>query len=155
MKRFTLLLLVMAVSLAAGGEASIEPLHLKQIAPLKKKSCTLIHVWATWCSICIDEMPGLLRMLSANKQIRPVIIDVSQPLSQKGFSVPWMQKLAPPFTTYTKPPGSDEKYLKAIDPEWSGALPYFAFYDKGRRKKVWVGEVKPASLQRELAELCQ
>ena len=131
-----------------------EVLPAAKIANVKKLPCTFLHVWATWCTICIQELPSLLKTLAAMKGVNPVIIDVSAGFVQNNFSKKWMANLAPPFTTYLKPDGNDEKYLAAIDKRWSGALPYTALYHKGKQVKTWIGELDQKKMVAEIPKLC-
>lgn len=127
----------------------------KAIPNIKKGPCTFLHVWATWCTICIQEMPELLKFLATQKKVKPVILDVSAPFVQEQFSKKWMNTLNPPFTTYRKPAGDEDKYLFAIDRYWSGALPYSALYQKGVQKKVWVGQLDTTELKNYLTKECR
>lgn len=152
-------LVFLVVALATGpasGRAQpvFEPLPAGKLAALKKEPCTLIHVWATWCTTCLTELPDLLRALAAEKRVRPIVIDVSAPFIQDNFSKKYITSLKPAFKTYLKPEGKDEPYLSAIDKDWSGSLPFSALYDKGRRKKVWNGSIDLAKLGADIAANC-
>jgi len=138
-------------SLASGKQ---QLLPQKSIPNIKKGPCTFLHVWATWCTICIQEMPALLKFLAEQKKVKPVVLDVSAPFVQKQFSIKWMDSLKPAFTTYRKPNVDEAKYLFAIDNYWSGALPYSALYKNGTQKKVWVGALNAAELKETLAREC-
>lgn len=131
------------------------PLPAARIPALLKKDCTFVHVWATWCTICIQEMPQVLKFLAATKVVHPVIIDVSDPMVQKNFSRQWMKNLAPPFAVYEKPPGDENKYLAVVEKYWTGSLPYSALYHKGKQKKVWLGELNLAEVKAEIPKLCR
>ncbi len=137
------------------GAGKLEPLPVSKIEKIKRGPCTFLHVWATWCTICIQEMPELLKTLAAEKKIHPVVVDVSATFVQEKFSKQWMKNLNPPFTTYLKPKGNEEAYLFAIDKYWSGALPYSALYHQGKQKKVWVGELNRDELKQAATKLCR
>jgi len=134
--------------------SSLEELPSAKFKALKQEPCTFIHGWATWCSICIQELPQLLRFLSDNKRIKPVVIDLSDRYSQENFSKKWMLHLAPPFKTYLRPSGNESAYRNALDKEWSGALPYSALYNNGKKKKVWLGSLNFTRLSEEISALC-
>lgn len=154
MKR-TLLTTILLIRLtAAAGAETLRELPASEIPPLKKGPCTFIHVWATWCSPCLKEMPGLLELMKEQKKVRPVIIDISGPDVQKGFSKKWMRTLKPPFPVYFKPPGNEKKYLAAVDKFWPGGLPYSALYHKGKQIQVWIGELDFAKVRAEIAKTC-
>ncbi len=145
----------MVLSTLALAKPVYEELPAAKIAPLKKKSCALIHVWATWCTNCLQELPDLVKVLNSMKEITPVVIDVSSPFVQNNFSKKWIATLKPQFRTYLKPSVKDEVYLNAIDKDWSGSLPFSVLYHKGKRKKVWNGSINLADFRREVADLCR
>jgi thiol-disulfide isomerase/thioredoxin len=157
MKLFKLvLILVVLVHLnVAQAKAKQEILLPKKFVSLKHQKCSFLYVWATWCTICIKEMPQLLKILEEDRQISPIIVDLSSPFVQENFSKKWMVQLAPPFTTYLKPPGSDKAYMEKLEKNWTGTLPYSALYSGGKLKKVWVGELPMANLKTEIARLCR
>ena len=121
---------------------------------MKKKPCTFIHVWATWCTICLQELPQVIQTLAAMKNVTPVIVDVSSPFVQENFSKKWNTVLSAPFPMYLKPAGKDDPYLNAIDKDWSGALPFSVLYDKGKRKKTWLGALDLDSLKKQVGAIC-
>jgi len=148
----TLLIGLLLCSLAQSKQ---EVLPQSGIAKIKQGPCTFLHVWATWCTICIQEMPELIKFLAAAKGVRPVILDVSAPFVQEQFSKKWMKSLKPPFTTYLKPDVKEDRYLFEIDKYWSGAMPYSAIYKKGEQKKVWVGQLNLEELKKTLPTICR
>lgn len=139
----------------SGKPNATQPLPAARVAAMKKQPCTFFHVWATWCSICLQELPDLLKVMAAMKGATPVVIDVSSPFVQANFSKKWIQTLKPAFVTYVKPAGKDEPYLNAIDQEWSGALPFSVLYHKGKRLMVWQGSLDLGTIAREVEEQCK
>lgn len=138
----------------AGG--SYQFLQPAQLAALKKKPCTLIHAWAAWCGICVREMPAYIEFLSQNKKIHPVTLDVGSKTDQNAVSRQWPLLRSAQFTKYMKPEKiSDQKYLAAIDPKWSGSLPYTVLYHKGMKRREWVGSLDFSTLGREVQQTCE
>jgi hypothetical protein len=132
-----------------------EPLSPAKVAALKTKPCAFLHVWAIWCTPCVQEMPEVLKFLSQQKEVTPVVIDVSTPFQQDNWTRNWMDHLNPPFTTYVRPKGKEDVFLSAIDSDWSGALPFSALYDQGKKKKTWVGTLDLSKLKQDLSLLCR
>ncbi len=126
----------------------------KELQNLKKEKCAFFHVWATWCSICMEEMPDLIKMLKNVKKVRPIIVDVSSISVQNSFSKRWMQQLRPSFPTYLKPDIKDEVYLEAVDSSFSGTLPFSALFKKGKLQKKWTGQLDLKNLSAEFQNLC-
>ncbi len=155
MRHIILLALLLQAPLVLAAGKSPVLLPADKIAGLKQKPCTFFHVWATWCTICVQELPEVIKVLNGLKALTPVVIDVSSPFVQDQFSKKWAQTLKASFPIYLKPAGRDDLYLNSIDRDWSGALPYSVLFDKGKRKKVWLGALDLASFKGEIATLCR
>lgn len=55
---------------------------------------------------------------------------------------------------YAKHANNDDKFINAIDPKWSGALPALILYDRvGKKVKIWIGETDLKGLEAELRKL--
>jgi len=131
-------------------------LDLKDVEKIKEGPCVAVHAWATWCHPCLVELPILLKALGSLPGVKPVIIDLSSLGSQEKFSKKWVEQvLKPPFPTYFKPDVARAPYLKAIDPDWDGTLPYSALYVSGKKKKTWVGKSDLESLVKTIQSSCK
>lgn len=150
--------LVLGILLLWAGKSpahETELLNEKDIAGLKNQSCSLFVFWATWCNICIHDLPKMVKFFNRKKEVNAVLLDVSVVFQQKNFSIGWMKSLKPQFRTYLKPTGKIAPYLYQIDKKWNGGLPYSVLYHKGKKKKAWRGSVNLASLETDLASLCR
>jgi thiol-disulfide isomerase/thioredoxin len=148
------LLLLSPVSAWPAGPA-YEILPRARIAKEKLKPCALIHVWATWCVPCIDELPKFLSFVANHRKINPVVIDISGGYVQDNFSKKWLTQLAPPFMTYLKPDKENKEYLNAIDSPWPGKLPYNGLFDRGKKKGQWLGTSDFSKLGADISRLCK
>lgn len=47
----------------------------------------LLHIWATWCPPCRDELPSLAKFLKKNPEaaIVPLVVESGSPMKVKGF----------------------------------------------------------------------
>jgi hypothetical protein len=55
---------------------------------------------------------------------------------------------------YAKKAKDDEKFIDAVDPKWSGALPASFLYDRsGKKVKAFFGEIRIAELEAALRKL--
>lgn len=128
----------------------------KDLVSLKKGQCVLYHFWATWCHPCLKELPILLKWI-ANRQVpQPVVVDISSEFSQKQFSQKWVDEvLRPNYTTYLKPDGDAEAYVRSLDPTWNGTLPYSVLYHRGKKMEAWEGVLNLSTLDARVAVLCR
>ena len=114
----------------------------------------LINVWATWCGPCIEEFPSLV---SINRMYRLrdfQFISISADNPQKKDKVlKMLQSLHAANTNYLF--NSDDKYqlIDAIDPKWTGAIPYTILVEPGGRI-VYAnqGEIDPSGLKTKIVE---
>lgn len=131
-----------------------EELSTVRLDGLRAKPCTFVHVWALWCDVCVEEMPKLVEFLNKQKKINPILVDVTPEASRKK-SIETMRKFKPLFPVYLKPYGNDEQYMKAIDGEWGGGLPYSALYHQGKKVKIWNGASPLQELKEAIDKTCK
>jgi len=97
-------LFLILVSVVLAASAGFEPLPVAKLHRMTSKpTCSFVHVWAAWCTICVQELPALLTFLGEEKKVQSIVIDVSHPLARAQFSKPYLEKISPKFTTYYKP----------------------------------------------------
>lgn len=153
-------LLIASLMFALSSPAKNKKRPYRKITPqalghMKKKPCSFIHFWATWCSICIKELPELLKMLPRQKQVNPVIVDLSDKFVQDNFSKKWMKQLAPSFLVYVKPKMNTKKFMESAGFKWTNTLPYTYLFHKGKLIREWDGYMEMDALETELATLCK
>ena len=134
MKKLTLMILVLT-ALASPAKPVYEELPADKIAALKKKPCTLIHVWATWCTVCLTELPDLLKVIASVKELNPVIVDVSSEFVQEHL-LPQVDRHAQAAVqdlreTQRQGRGLPQRHRQGL----VRGSPLSALYHKGVRKK--------------------
>jgi len=137
------------------AEAKFLPLNPAGLIEAKTKPCTLVHAWAVWCSLCVQEMPELVKFFNENPQIKPVVVDVSGISAQNDFTKKWKILKSAKFDLFLKPSGDDDAYMAAIDAKWSGTLPYSALYHKGKKIKEWEGVSPTQEWAKTFPALCK
>lgn len=150
-------LVLLGIGAGAQG-AKYEPLALKELEAFKGRHCTLFLPWASWCSICVEELPVLLPALNVRKTIHPVVLDLSSPFVQEKFSRTFLSQLDLYYTTYRIPMnGEQSQYPRALDPTWKGALPTaFLYTCVGKKcglKQRWDRALTPKDLD-EIVNTC-
>jgi thiol-disulfide isomerase/thioredoxin len=140
----------------AGAVAvTVKTLPYGELKKLEKKKCALVHLWAAWCGPCVEELPGLLQGLVAMRGVEPVVIDVSPPAMQKKESLRLLEMIAPPFPVFRASGRDLDTYIRAIDPNFEGALPFSVLYHKGKIRKAWTGPVSLAEVRSAANATCR
>jgi thiol-disulfide isomerase/thioredoxin len=133
---------VRALANGARGDAVVvpeTPAQLKQVIHERGAPVTLVNVWATWCAPCREEMPDLLETARQHPDVRLVLVsadfddhlkEAREFLAARGIT----------GTTYWKS-GSDQEFIDALDPDWTGSLPATLVCDaSGRPVAFWEGK---------------
>lgn len=143
--RSLLLIAALAIGMSGAAPTKLAPLSettLPTTVAAHKGKVVLVNFWATWCEPCREEMPALAKMQAALAAKGVVLLTVSadEPEDERA-ALAFLTKSGIQAPAYLKQAKSDEKFINAIDPKWSGALPALVLYDKtGKKTKVWIGE---------------
>jgi thiol-disulfide isomerase/thioredoxin len=91
----------------------------------------LVHLFASWCAPCVAEWPQLAEKLRhyAERPLDVVVVSLDaaqdapkvEKLLAKGGGVSGRALLCPPAAA--------QRPVKAVDPEWDGAIPTTLLYD--------------------------
>jgi thiol-disulfide isomerase/thioredoxin len=100
----------------------------------------LVNVWATWCMPCREEFPDVMRLAREYRAsgLRVVLVsaDFDDALPQASA---FLLEHGVDFPSYLKT-GDDMKFINALEPSWSGAIPASILYDgAGRKVRFWAG----------------
>ena len=110
----------------------------------------LVNFWATWCEPCRDEFPDLIKIDSEYRSKGLDFITVSlDDFSEIKTEVPkFLQQMGATMPAYLLNVSDPEPSIKAVDPNWGGALPATVLYDKGGRIVFkHFGRIKPTELR--------
>lgn len=111
----------------------VQPILPEGIAPLmasfQGEKAVLLNVWATWCVPCVEEFPYLVELRNTYKdQLEVVFISTDFPEDLPRVNE-FLKTMGVDWQTYVKD-GKDEPFIMAIHPDWTGAMPATAVYDK-------------------------
>lgn len=114
----------------------------RQMVASHRGKILLVDFWATWCAPCREELPQLSALQAAKKRqgLDLVTISCDEPEQESAAAQFVIQQRAlPPY--YIRRAKSDDAFINAIDPKWSGALPaLFVFDRKGDQVRSFIGE---------------
>jgi len=111
----------------------------------------LVNVWASWCAPCVEEFPDLVRLRKewADRGLRVILVSADFP-ETRDATLRFLFEHGVDFPTYLKD-GNDMKFIDALSPKWSGALPVTFLYDStGRLVHVREGKASYDVLEREV-----
>ena len=114
----------------------------------------LVNVWATWCIPCRDEFPDLVRLERDYRDRGLRVVFVSADFEDQTTAArDFLARHGVDYPTYLKT-GDDMKFIDALSPAWTGALPATVIYDGGG-KRVWFHEGKAdyATFERHVLEV--
>ncbi len=85
----------------------------------------LVNFWATWCRICIEEIPALMELESklGDKGFSLVAVSLDEPDSGDMLVRPFMAKWFPGFTSYLNVERDRDSMVSVVDPVWNEILP--------------------------------
>lgn len=158
MSRAAVLLLLLPAALRPAGPARLDPLDetsFRRVVAAGRGKVVLISFWATWCAPCREEMPHLVRLESAlrSKGFQLVTVSADEP-EDAAEALAFLRKTGVPPPAYIKQATNNDKFITAIDRDWSGALPASFLFDReGRKVRSFIGEVDIKILEAEIRKL--
>jgi thiol-disulfide isomerase/thioredoxin len=155
--RYLALILLAASALPLAAQQPLTPLdeagYRKTVAAAKGK-VVLVDFWATWCVPCREEMPKLVALANKYKgKLELITVSADEPDQAKGAAA-FIAKQGAPLPAYIKRVKDEDRFMKSLDPQWSGALPALFLYDRqGRQAKSFIGETDMPALEAALRKL--
>ncbi|PJK08435.1 alkyl hydroperoxide reductase [Lysobacteraceae bacterium NML95-0200] len=104
--------------------------------PLPAGKITLINVWASWCSPCIQEMPLLAEFAKSQNPDGIQVIGIA--LDEAEAVQAWLSRMPSPYPHYLDTPG--QRDASVLLGNSAGVLPYTVLIDaEGRLLKQRIG----------------
>lgn len=112
-----------------------------EIAPLfeqQNDTTYVINFWATWCPPCIKEMPILetLNKKSKDKKVKVILVSLDKPNQFESHLLPFLEEQKINSEVFVLIDGRYKAWMKQINPDWSGEIPFTIIYNKDKRTFV-------------------
>jgi len=111
---------------------NIDTSGIKAIILNKSDKLRLINIWASWCGPCVQEFPDfvIIDRIYRSREFEFVSINADK-LSRKDNVLKFLQKNEASNKNYIFNSDNNSELVEAVDPDWSGALPYTLLIEQG------------------------
>jgi thiol-disulfide isomerase/thioredoxin len=111
---------------------NIDSSGIRELIRNKSDKLRLINVWASWCGPCVQEFPDLviLDRIYRSRQFEFISINADK-LERKDNVLKFLQKNEASNKNYIFNSDNNSALVEAVDPKWSGALPYTLLVEQG------------------------
>lgn len=113
---------------------------LEKISSFKGKKAVLVNIWALWCEPCVKEFPTIIQLNNENEDLE--VIFVSADFEEQFQEVKYFLKEQNAGSVSYIKRQKDELFINALNPNWSGSLPFTIIYgkDSGLIIDYWEGK---------------
>ena len=110
----------------------IDETGIKDIVKNNTDKLRLINVWATWCGPCVNEFPSFVTInrMYRKRDFEFISISADNP-KKKDKVLQALKDMKAANTNYLFSLDDKYKLIEAIDPNWTGALPYTLLVEPG------------------------
>ena len=114
-----------------------------------------IHLWASWCGPCLEELPEVDRFAREARSRGAIFLSVSLDDPNRAAHVlDVLHRRAPNLTPFVARFDDPDKFIAFFSTEWEGAIPALFSYDRqGKLRGSVVGEIENADIRRMLAAI--
>jgi len=142
-------------SRAAEPLVPVDEEGFRRIITAHRGQILLVDFWATWCAPCREELPRLVQLYGtySRRGLEFVTISCDDP-PQAPQAAAFVAQQKAPTPRYIRRAKSDDGFINAIDPKWSGALPALFVFDRsGRQALSFIGETDMKRLEAAITKL--
>jgi thiol-disulfide isomerase/thioredoxin len=115
-----------------------------------------VHLWASWCGPCIEELPLIDRFARAARARGAVVLSISLDTAAWAIGrVPIVLRArAPSLTAIVARYDDPDRFISLFSKSWEGAIPAMFVFDRsGKLERSLIGEMGRAELDALVAEL--
>lgn len=118
---------------------TVKTYNFNQLKPLlerKDNKTYVVNFWATWCAPCVKELPYFEKIKKeyVNKSVEVLLVSLDFPKQVQRALIPFLNKRNIKSDVILLDDVNEDFWIKAIDENWSGALPATIIYNKEGRK---------------------
>jgi len=140
----------------AGDE--LTPLDVARLGEEMRKARgrdLFIHLWASWCGPCLEELPEVDRFAREARFRGATFLSISLDDPRRAAHVlEVLHRRAPSLTPFVARFDDPDKFIALFSTEWEGAIPALFSYDRqGKLRGSVVGEIENADIRRMLADI--
>ena len=139
------LLIILFLSLLGFGNcrAAPPPVRVVKLPALRQllarpgDTTYVVNFWATWCKPCLEELPGFEKVAAAHagRPVQLVLVSLDFPSQLVPKVQPLVQRLGLASPVWLLAESDANAYINAVDPQWSGALPFTLIFNNARRQR--------------------
>jgi thiol-disulfide isomerase/thioredoxin len=114
-----------------------------------------VHLWASWCGPCLDELPVIDRFAREARARGAIFISVSLDDLKRGAHVmDVLRERAPSLTTFVARFDDPDRFIAMFAKGWQGSIPaLFAYDPQGHLRASVIGEIEPSDVRKMLADI--
>ena len=149
--------LLTAAQVPRTGLIPLDAAGFRSMVSAHRGKILVVDFWATWCATCREELPRLIALYLKYKEKGFDLITIScdEPEQEMG-AAEWIARKAAPRPYYIRRVNSDDAFINAIDPKWSGALPALFLFDRsGHQVRSLIGETDMKQLESAVQKLLE
>lgn len=133
---------------------SVKTYNFEELKPLlerKDEKVYVINFWATWCAPCVKELPYFEKINKdyASKDVEVLLVSLDFPKQVEKKLIPFINRKKLQSEVVFLNDVNEDVWIKAIDENWSGAIPATIIYNK-RKRKFYEQSFGYSSLENEL-----
>jgi thiol-disulfide isomerase/thioredoxin len=139
----------------ANGLTLLDATSLRQAMRKAKGGDLFIHLWASWCGPCLEELPALDRLARQARAHGATFLSVSLDDPKRGaHALDVLHRQAPNLTHFVAKLDDPDKFADLFSGEWDGSIPALFVYDRsGHLRASFVGQLENADIRRMLADI--